>query len=88
MAEGQEEDGALELDGLPNLAVAGSSPGPAEDINGVGVKAPRSKNASHVTRAAKKIDDGQVIKLIEENVVFFIGLESYNLSMTKIQRLK
>ena len=53
VAEWQEEDGALKLDGLSDLAVGGLRPGPAEDVDGVGVKTPSRKNASHVTRAAK-----------------------------------
>ena len=49
VAEWQEEDGALELDGLPDLAVGRSRPGWAEDVDGVGVKTPSCENASHVT---------------------------------------
>jgi hypothetical protein len=48
MAEGQEKDGTLELDGFPDLAVAGSNLVLTEDVDGVGVEAPGGENTGYM----------------------------------------
>jgi hypothetical protein len=56
MAEGQEKDGTLELDGFPDLAVAGSNLVLTEDVDGVGVEAPSGENTGYMIWAEEKTD--------------------------------